>query len=105
MSAGPSVERTDPVNLVASDDQTTSAWLACEEKVMESGRAWQRSLKNGKMEAYASVNGCSLFVKGEREVVEDVFGVFEAKIGVPLAFSPPDVIDGQTSIFDIAGVA
>lgn len=68
---------------------------------MESGRAWQRSLKNGKMEAYASVNGCSLFVKGERDVVEDIFGVFEAKVGVPFTFAPPQVLEGQTTIFDL----
>lgn len=62
-------------------------------------RAWQRSLKNGKTEAYASVDGASLRIVAEREVVEDVLDEFARVLDIDFDFDTPStVIPGQTTI-------
>lgn len=68
-------------------------------------RAWQRSLKNGKIDAYARVGGNSVRLIGDGEVVRAMLAAFAVKTEGVLDFQPPQVIDGQTTIFEEMGVA
>lgn len=66
-------------------------------------RAWQRTTKNGKTTAYACVNGNSIRLSGDGEVVRAMLAAFAIKLGATLDFGAPEVIEGQTSIYDELG--
>lgn len=68
------------------------------------GRAWQRSLKNGKTEAYASIDGESVRVIGDTEIVWQILNTFSHATGADISLNTvPEVIEGQTDIFEVLG--
>lgn len=64
-------------------------------------RAWQRTGKNGQTIAYASVNGNSIRLSGDGDVVRAVLSSFAVQLGATLDFGPPEVIEGQLDIDDV----
>lgn len=70
----------------------------------DDNRAWQRSAKNGKTVAYACVNGNSIRLSGDGDVVRALLAEFAVKVGAQLDFGPPQVIEGQTDIYEQLGV-
>jgi hypothetical protein len=72
--------------------------------VANENRAWQRTTKNGKTTAYACVNGNSIRLSGDGEVVRDVLAAFADKLDARLDFGPPQVIEGQTDIYEQLGM-
>lgn len=67
-----------------------------------SGRAWQRTLKNGKTEAFVSVgDGVSLRVIAEQPFVADIVAEVRRLTGAAIELhAAPPVIEGQTDIYE-----
>jgi hypothetical protein len=71
--------------------------------VATDARAWQRTTKRGKTVAYARVGENSVRLSGDGDVVRSMLAQFSVKLGVVLDFSPPEVIEGQTDIYEQLG--
>lgn len=67
------------------------------------GRAWQRTLKNGKVEMYAASEAASLRIIATADVCEEVAEAFSNVTDTEFNFdSQPVFIEGQMSLVDDA---